>query len=499
MESVDLKLPRYMIYCVFVSSIGSFCNGWVIGSANVPGEVTHACLNGTSHIASSVFPDCLLMNDALWGFAVASFCVGGIFGGLSGGALQSKFGRKYATIYNTVGWIFGALLIGVSVNPAMFIIGRIFCGISCGIGSLCTPMYISEVSTSRFRGAMSACNQFAIVIGILLASVIGLPLAYVPLWRINYTIVAIPAIAQFILMFTCVESPRYLISINCITEARESLQKLRHNSNIDTEFFGMLEGQLGTAAARAFVPNECDSSQIKEDLKSISTQVEDISSQQKISTQAPMNIIGIFTDPQIRPIALIVITLHCIQQLIGMNAVMYYSTTIFNMSFDADMSKYMAIVSTVFNFASTIASLFLIDRVGRRPLLITAEIGACIFSILLVIGYVYSIGPLLTVSVFGYVISFAIGVGPVPWMMTSELSPVYASSAVGAVATAFNYATNFLIGQCFPLIFEKIKGYSFAIFAGVAALALLFSYYKVPETNGQPLESISKGFMGEKA
>ncbi|KAL9549290.1 hypothetical protein MBANPS3_005284 [Mucor bainieri] len=482
MQSIDLKLPRYMVYCVTVSSIGSFCNGWVIGSANVPGEVTHACSNGASNVASTIFPDCLLMNEALWGFAVASFCVGGIFGGLSGGALQSRFGRKYAIIYNTIGWIIGAVLIGASVNPAMFIVGRIFCGVSCGIGSLCTPVYISEVSTSRFRGAMSAC----------------LPLAYVPLWRVNYAIVAIPAIAQFMLMFTCVESPRYLISINRITEARKSLQRLRPNSNINVEFFGMIEGQLGAAAARALVPDECELSHINEDSKSISTQVENISVSQDIRIRPPMSVISIFTDPQIRPIALIVITLHCIQQLIGMNAVMYYSTTIFKMSFDADMSKYMAIVSTVFNFASTIASLFLIDRVGRRPLLMTAEIGACIFSILLVIGYVYSIGPLLVVSVFGYVVSFAIGVGPVPWMMTSELSPVYASSAVGAVATACNYATNFLIGQCFPLIFEKIKGYSFAIFAGVAALAFIFSYYKVPETNGRSLESISKTFTEEK-
>ncbi|CAO3637941.1 unnamed protein product [Mucor fragilis] len=493
-------LPRYMVYCVVVSSIGSFCNGWVIGSANVPGEVTHACENGAARVASKAFPDCLPMADALWGFSVASFCVGGIFGGLFGGALQNKFGRKYAIVYNTMGWFIGALLIGLSVNPAMFIVGRIFCGISCGIGSLCTPVYIGEVSTSRFRGAMGACSQFAIVIGILLASVVGLPLARVPFWRINYAIVAIPAITQLILMITCVESPRYLISIGRIMEARESLQKLRHNSNIDTEFFGMLQGQLGTASAKAFVTNsDCEPSNIKEDVKSISTQVEDTINPHEVCTRAPMSIISIFTDSHIRPIALIIITLHCIQQLIGMNAVMYYSTTIFNMYFDADMSKYMAIVSTVFNFASTIASLFLIDRVGRRPLLMAAEIGACVFSILLVIGYVYSIGPLLVVSVFGYVVSFAIGVGPVPWMMTSELVPVYASSAVGAVATASNYATNFLIGQCFPLIFQEIKGYSFAIFAGVAALALIYTYYKVPETNGRSLESISKRLTEIKA
>ncbi|GAN11909.1 solute carrier family 2, facilitated glucose transporter member 1 isoform X2 [Mucor ambiguus] len=292
-------------------------------------------------------------------------------------------------------------------------------------------------------------------------------------------------------MAGCVESPRYLVSINRIEEAKENLQRLRPNSNIDKEFYGMVEGQLGTAAARAIVGADAASIQ---DKKSFDDQIEEGVITQDEGVRSPMNMIQIFTDPLIRRIALTVITLHITQQLIGMNAVMYYSTTIFNMAFDAEMSKYMAIVTTVVNFASTILSLILIDRMGRRPLLMIAEVGACIFSVLLIIGYVYNVGALLIVSVFGYVIAFAIGVGPIPWMMTSELTPVYASSAVGAIATAVNWAMNFLIGQCFPLIFEGIKGYSFAIFAGVAALAFVFTYLKVPETKGRSLEDIVRGF-----
>jgi MFS family permease len=340
---------------------------------------------------------------------------------------------------------------------------------------------------------MGTCNQFAIVIGILLASVIGLPLAYVPLWRINYAIVAIPAIAQFFLMAGCVETPRYLITINRIEEARESLQRLRPNSNIDKEFFGMIEGHLGTSAAEAIVGADAASVENKGDAKSLDS-VEDGVVTKDEGSRAPMNMIQIFRDPLIRRIALTVIALHVTQQLIGMNAVMYYSTTIFNMSFSPEMSMYMAILTTVVNFLATIVSLVLIDRMGRRPLLMIAEAGACLFSVLLVIGYVYNLAALLVVAVFGYVLSFAIGVGPIPWMMTSEVTPVYASSAVGAIATAVNWAMNFVIGQCFPVIFEAIQGYSFVIFAGVAALAFVFTYFKVPETKGRSLEDIVRGF-----
>jgi MFS family permease len=493
MDSLDLKMPGYMVYCVIIACLGSFSNGWVIGSANVPGEVTHNCENGSAHVANSAFPDCLPMNTSLWGFAVASFCVGGLIGGLFGGGIQMKFGRKKTIIFNNIGWIIGAILIGTAVSPAMFIVGRILCGLSCGLGSLATPTYVGEISTIKARGTMGTCNQFAIVIGILLASVVGLPLASVPLWRINYAIVAIPAIAQFFLMAGCVETPRYLITINRIEEARENLQRLRPNSNIDKEFFGMIEGHLGTSAAQAIVGADGMSFEGKGDAKSMD-EIEDGVVANNEANRAPMNMIQIFRDPLIRRIALTVIALHVTQQLIGMNAVMYYSTTIFNMSFSPDMSMYMAIITTVVNFVATIVSLVLIDRMGRRPLLMIAEAGACLFSVLLVIGYVYNVGALLVVAVFGYVLSFAIGVGPIPWMMTSEVTPVYASSAVGAVATAVNWAMNFLIGQCFPVIFEAIKGYSFVIFAGVAALAFVFTYFKVPETKGRSLEDIVHGF-----
>ena len=497
-DSTDLKLPGYMVYCVMIACLGAFSNGWVIGSANVPGEVTHNCENGMSRVASSAFPDCLPMNEALWGFAVSSFCVGGLVGGLVGGTIQQKYGRKKTIIFNNIGWIIGAILIGAAVSPAMFIVGRIFCGLSCGLCSLAIPTYVGEISTIKARGTMGTCNQFAIVIGILLASVIGLPLAYVPLWRINYAIVAIPAILQFFLMPSCVESPRYLIAQNRIEEARANLQRLRPNSDIEKEFFEQCEGILGTAAAAAITTLpafEPKTEQTKTEKDSFDGNLEEGVVADHTAQHADMNMIQIFTDPLIRKIALTVLTLHVIQQLIGMNAVMYYSTTIFKSAVSDDMAKYMAIATTAVNFAATIVSLILIDRMGRRALLLIAEGGACIFSVLLIIGSVYKVNGLLIASVFGYVISFAVGVGPIPWMVTSEMSPNYASSAVGSAATAMNWAMNFLIGQCFPIIFARIGAYSFAIFAGVAALAFLFTFFKVPETKNRSIEAIVKSFQ----
>jgi MFS family permease len=500
-SSFDLKLPSYLLFCVTISSLGFFCNGWVTGSPNLPGQVTHACTNGLSHTFSSYFPDCLPMSDALWGFAVASFCIGGLVGSLNGGYLQTKFGRKRTITFNSLGFIIGAILISCATNTAMFIVGRIFCGYACGLGSLAIPIYIGEISTIRARGMLGAFNQGMIVSGILVSSCIGLPFSTVPLWRVNYAIVVIPAIVQLIAMPFCLESPRYLISINRIVEARLNLQRLRPNSNIEMEFYGMIEGQLGTEAATATssiaTTPSIDKMKNADDFTVIveEEQTDDTFAKYSNNSDSPMNFIQIFRDSIIRRIAIIVILLHALQQLIGINAVMYYSTTMFDTVFhSSDMSKYMAIVTTVVNFISTAVSILLIERTGRRTLLLLSSGGACIFLILLVIGYVYNIGALLVVSIFAYVFSFAVGMGPIPWILISELAPQHASSSVGSLATCINWSMNFLIGQCFPVIFARIHGYSFAIFSVIALIIVLFVYFFIPETKGRSLEEIANEF-----
>ncbi|KAI9318146.1 major facilitator superfamily domain-containing protein [Dichotomocladium elegans] len=512
-DSREITFPKYMIYCVTVACIGSFSTGWTIGCPNVVGSITHDCPNGNAKVADSTLPDCIPMDTSLWGFSVASFCVGGLIGGISGGAIQQRFGRKKTIIYNTAGWIIGAVLIGVSVDVAMFVIGRIFCGLACGIGSLSIPTYIGETSTIRARGAMGTCNQLFITIGIVISSVVGLATNDVPLWRVNFAIVGIPAAVQAALMLGCVESPRWLVLRNRIDEARLTLQKLRgSNADIDSEFYEIVESQLGTERAQDILGEKAFQSPIpttpeqhlavtKDERLSMDAETM-VSSQQggaDATTHENMSMIQLFRDPLIRRITLVVATHHAIQQLSGMNAVMYYSTSIFQTQFDPQMAVYLAIATNALNCLTTFPSVILMDKMGRRPLLLLAEAGTCIFSILLVIGYVYNVGGLLVVSVFVYVASFAIGLGPIPWLITSELTPVYASSSVGALATCINWSMNFVIGQVFPIIFSVIEGYSFCIFAIICFLAFLFTFFFLPETKNKSIEQIVRNFKSGKA
>ncbi|KAI8884814.1 general substrate transporter [Backusella circina FSU 941] len=386
------------------------------------------------------------------------------------------------------------MIIGLSVNTVMFIIGRVLCGISCGLGSLVIPTYLGEVSTIKARGILGSFNQFFVVSGILFSSIVGLATANVPLWRLNYAFVAIPAITQSIVMTTCVESPRWLVSINRHDEALESLQKLRGKSvNVDVEFFSILSGQLGYQRATEIVVN----APCKHSIDIIKNEEESISALKLESVpqnRQPMSIIDIFRDPVIRKITLIVLFHHSIQQLSGMNAVMFYSSVIFETALDPHTAQYMTIISSAVNFIMSIIAVALVDKKGRRLLTLVSEVGLFLFSLLLVIGYLYNLSSLLIVSVFLYVSSFALGIGPIPWLITSEMTPIYASSAVGAAATSMNWAMSFLVGQLFPVVFDAIQGWSFLIFSVICLSSIFVTWCYLPETKGRSIESIVQGF-----
>jgi hypothetical protein len=293
-------------------------------------------------------------------------------------------------------------------------------------------------------------------------------------------------------MGTCVESPRWLVSVDRYDEALEALQKLRGKSvDVYAEFFSILSGQLGYQRAIEIVdlPSK-PTLDIKDEEGSIST----LELEKAPQNRQPMSIIDIFRDPVIRKITLIVLFHHIIQQLCGMNAVMFYSSVIFETAIDSSSAQYMAIVSSAVNFIMTIFAVVLVDKKGRRLLTLISELGLFLFSLLLVIGYLYNISSLLVASVFLYVASFALGIGPIPWLITSEMTPIYASSAVGAAATSMNWAMSFLVGQLFPVVFDAIQGWSFLIFAVICLSSFFVTWFFLPETKGRSIESIVQGF-----
>ncbi|KAG0248032.1 hypothetical protein BG011_000602, partial [Mortierella polycephala] len=188
-----------MVYCGLIASLTSLSIGYVIGSPNVP-ETSIRGKNGDCgafpFTIESGFPNCFEFADLLWGFAVGSFCIGALVGGLIGGTVQNIYGRRRTMFISDIFFIIGALLLGLTYHQAQFIVGRIVIGFACGLGGVVAPSYLGEISTIKGRGSMGTMYQLLIVTGILVSNLIGLGLSGPPKWRILLAINGIPALIQ---------------------------------------------------------------------------------------------------------------------------------------------------------------------------------------------------------------------------------------------------------------------------------------------------------------
>ncbi|KAF9974178.1 hypothetical protein BGZ73_002462 [Actinomortierella ambigua] len=487
-----------MLYCGIIAALTSLSIGYVIGSPNVP-EQSIRGLNG--HCGSNPyttvggFPNCLQFSNILWGFAVGSFCLGAMAGGLSAGYFQNHWGRLKTLLFANAFFVVGALLLALTAHQAQFIIGRIVAGFGCGVGGVVAPTYLVEISTIKGRGLMGTMFQLLIVIGILISNLIGLGLSNPPLWRIMFAISGVPALIQTLLLPSLPESPRYLLTRGRNDEARQSLERVRGGFSVDNEFSDMvqlLQGSQQVSAANTSTPATGNRDSAYEDVGA-NAAGKDVEARPRGHAQSSYGVVRLFKG-ECRNLALIGLMIHFLQQASGINGLIYYSTSFLGDVFGSGNGKYITVGVSICNLLATIAGVLLIDRMGRRSLLLISFVGLTISCILLVVGAYRDIDVLVVVAVFLYTAFFAVGLGPIPWMLLSEILPTYALSPASAVATCVNWGTNFVIGLVFPSLNEGLGNGTFIIFMAFCAIGAVYTWFIVPETRHRPIEDI----MAEK-
>ncbi|KAG0235937.1 hypothetical protein BGW41_000628 [Actinomortierella wolfii] len=491
MDSREATFPKYMVYCGLMAAMTSLCIGYVIGSPNVPEKAIRG-LGGecgpTPYTKENGFPNCLSFSNILWGFAVGSFCLGAMVGGLSAGFFQSHWGRLKTLLLANMFFVVGALLLALTAHQAQFIIGRIVVGFACGIGGVVAPSYLGEIATIKGRGLMGTMFQLLVVIGILISNLLGLGLSKPPLWRVLLAILAVPAILQTLLLPSLPESPRYLLTKGRNQEARRALERLRHGYNVEHEFNDMVHLLQGQGVAVSANTTNGTSDSAFEDVNNKEAAIPQSGHQ-----QTSYGLMRLFSG-ECRNLALIGLCVHFLQQASGINGLIYYSTSFLSDVFGADNSKYITVGVSICNLLATIAGVLLIDRTGRRTLLLASFVGLTISCILLVAGAYADVDVLVVVAVFLYTASFAVGLGPIPWLLLSEILPTYALSSASAVATCVNWGTNFVIGLVFPSLNEALGNGTFIIFMAFCAIGAVYTWFIVPETRQRPIEDI----MAEK-
>jgi sugar porter (SP) family MFS transporter len=401
------------------------------------------------------------------GIIVSTLLVGAVVGALSGGPLSDRVGRRPTALLAAVIFGLGALAVALAPSVAFIIFGRFLLGLGVGLASMIVPLYIAEIAPAERRGALVSLNQLMITIGILLSYIVGVIFTPIEGWRYMFGVALIPALILGIGMFMLPESPRWLFEHGQIAKARTVLSRSRSPEEVDQEFREM------------------------EEIKELEEEQARVSYKELLA-------------PYVRPALIIGIGLAIFQQITGINTVIYYAPTILQ---NVGFSEGGAIAATavgvgLVNVGFTILAVRIIDRAGRRPLLIIGLIGMIISLALL--GLVFALGAtsgaaglLATVCLGLYIASFAISLGPVFWLMISEIYPLRIRGTAMSVASIANWGSNWLVALTFPVLLATFGGAgSFWLFAGLGIVAWFFVYFRVPETKGRSLEEIEASFRG---
>ncbi len=407
------------------------------------------------------------LGSIMTGWAASSALVGCIFGAMFAGMLSDAFGRKKVLLLSAVCFFISAVWSSSPFGLFDFVIARILGGLGVGAASMLSPMYIAEISPAKFRGRLVSVNQFAIISGMLVVYFVNSIIASQgnEQWNVNFGwrwmfgSEAVPAFIFFVFLFFVPESPRWLIEKNDDKKAFDILKRVGGKLQAQKEF-----------------------DEIKNTI-----------------AQESSSFVQLFK-PGIRVALIIGVVLAILQQITGINIVLYYAPEIFK---SAGLSSSSAISDTVIvgavNLTFTVIAILLVDKLGRKPLLILASAGMGISLFLL--GRAFKLeqfeGPMVLIYVLTYVASFAVAMGPVVWVVISEIFPTKVRGRAMSVATVCLWISCFVVSQFFPYMLETLKGNVFWIYAAMCLISLIFVIAVVPETKGKSLEQIEKIF-GQK-
>ncbi|XP_075213581.1 facilitated glucose transporter protein 1-like isoform X2 [Lycorma delicatula] len=458
-----------LAFAIAASAFGSaFQHGYNTGVVNAPEGLIEDWIYdiGRNRTGSSDQSSVTL----IWSVAVSIFCVGGMIGGAATGFVADKYGRKRGLLINNVFVLLAALLQGFSKwagSYEMIIAGRFFIGINSGLNAGLTPMYLAEISPLHLRGAVGTVYQLVVTISILASQILGLNtiLGTEDRWPILLAMTIVPAIFQVFTLPVCPESPKFiLVSKGKELEAQRALTWLRGSLEVHDE----MDEMRSEFEAMKLVP--------------------------KVTLKEMM------VNSTLRIPLIISMMVMIAQQLSGINAVMFFSTRIFMMaSLSNETAQYATLGMGAMNVVMTLVSLVLVEKAGRKVLLLIGFSGMFITTVFLTfcLAYADSYKWVSYVSIFlvmAFVIMFAVGPGSIPWFLVAELFNQSARPTATSLAVMINWTANFFVGLGFLPLQELMRENVFFIFAALQAFFVVFIYKKVPETKNKTLEEITSMF-----
>lgn len=404
-----------------------------------------------------------ILPDTLQGFLVSSVLIGAVIGAGTNGILADIFGRKKIIMATAVIFILGSILCAFAPNVYVLILSRIFVGFAVGIVNFIVPLYLSEISPKHLRGTLVSLYQWAITAGILFSYFINSVFAHVVYnWRLMLVAGVVPGLILFVGMCFMSDTPRWLVSKGREDDAERVFIKIEPDIDVKKE----------VAEIKDTLRNNCKDEKF------------------------------VFKKYMLMPFV-VGIGIMFAQICTGINTIIYYAPTIFKTAgFDSNITAIYATAGIgIVNFVMTIVAVYFTDRLGRKPLLYFGLTGVMLSLFALGTSFAFAdilgaglkwvaVGSLVT-----YIICFAMSLGPIGWILVSEVFPLKIRGLSMSVCTVSNFAFNFFVVASFPVLLHRIGGaWTFWSFGIVSILCIIFVYYFVPETKGISLEQIEQNW-----
>lgn len=402
------------------------------------------------------------LSAKLLGYLVAIVMVGCFMGAFINGFFADKIGRKKILGILGLVYLIGCICCANAVDINMLIASRVINGIACGMANAIVPMYLSEISPKKTRGFFASLYQLSFTIGILVSYLVGFMFSSSGNWRAMFLSGAVPAIILLVMYVFLSESPRWLLLKGRDEEAKAIFEKIEEPE--------LVEAQIA---------------EIKSSMKETTENT-------KVSIKKWM-MMPLF----------VAIGIMFAQICTGINVIICYAPKIFQSAGFDDPSSAMkiTIVIGVVNFLMTFVAMYLSDKVGRKPLLLSgaAIMGISMFAIAISFIFGEALGDMqkwiAVASIIGFICSFAYSLGPVAWILVSEIFPLEAKGVLMTFPVAANFIFNIIINALYPVMTESYGiGTTFALFGAICVLSILFVIFFVPETKGISLEKIEENW-----
>ena len=410
------------------------------------------------------------------GASVASALIGSAIGAWFAGQIADRIGRVRTMLLASGLFIIGSLGTGFALSLVDFSAWRIVGGLAVGIASVVAPAYIAEISPAELRGRLASLQQLAIVLGIFISLLADFAIAAVagsaqgtfllgtPAWRVMFWVEVIPAALYGLLALQIAESPRYLVQRGRDAEARVVLSELQGGA--------------------------------------VSAKIDEI--RRTVKTEARPRLKDLLNRRYgILPVVWIGIALSLFQQLVGINVIFYYSSVLWSsVGFSVQNSLLLTVITSLTNIATTFIAIALVDRIGRKPLLLAGSAGmaitlgvlAFLFGTAPLVGgqpHLGSItGPIALVAANLYVVAFGFSWGPVVWVLLGEMFPNRIRAIAVSVAAAAQWLANFAVSTSFPPLQHLGLGFAYGLYTTAALLSIVFVWIFVRETKGKELETM---------